>query len=191
MEDVTPSRYNNEEVVLASPRFLEPKVPKSRRIPPLTQSEAVPNARENILKLKPRIPSKLAQSSRAYQSLPFISETAAKRGSGTQAAVEIAPSSAVGIQQIGRTTFTIIEDWSMTTLTATFETMEVDSNKAGAVFARGLGASGTSRTHRYEPFDEWSKHVPLSVTALLQKIEADDDFAGQAFESGLDNYTKI
>lgn len=194
LEDVTPSRNKNEEFALAGPRFPQMELPKIQRIPPLTQSEALRKAREKLLKYKPRNPSKLIQSSRAYQSPPPISEAAAKRGSGPQAAVELEPSTAVDLELTGRTNFTAFEDWCKTSplaVTAALETMEVDSNIAGDAFARGLGDTGTSRTNCYAAFDEWSKTAPPTVTAVLEKMEVDSDFAGQAFQSGLDNYTKF
>ncbi len=164
-----------------------------QRIPPLTQSEALRKAREKLSKYKPRNPSKLIHSSRAYQSPPSISETAAKRGSGPQAAVEIEPSTAVGLKQTGRTNFTAFEDWCKTAplaVTAALETMEVDSKIAGDAFERGLGHMGTSRTNRYVAFEEWSKTAPPTVTTVLENMEVDANLAGQAFQSGLDNYTK-
>lgn len=179
LEDKTPSRN---------------KLPEIRRVPPLTQSEALRKAREKLLKYKPRNPSKLIQSSRAYQSPPPISEAAAKRDSGPQAAIELEPSTAVGVELTGHTNFTAFEDWCKTAplaVTAALETMEVDSNIAGDAFARGLGDTGTSRTTRYAAFDEWSKTAPPIVTAVLENMEVDSDLAGQAFQSGLDNYTKF
>lgn len=165
-----------------------------QRVPLLTQSEALRKAREKLLKYKPRNPSKLIQSSRAYQSPHSISETAAKRGSGPQAAVEAEPSTPVDLQPTGHTSFTAFEDWCKTApraVTAALETMEVDSNIAGDAFARGLGDTGTSRTNRYAAFEEWSKTAPSTVTAVLENMEVDSDIAGQAFQSGLDNYTKF
>lgn len=147
LEDVTPSRNNNEEFALASTRLLEVKVPKIQRVPLPTQSEAFRKAREKVLKFKPRNPSKLIHSSRAYQSPPSINETAAKRGSGPQTDVEMELSTPVGIQLTFCTTFTVFEDWCKT--------------------------------------------APPAVTAALKKMEVDDDSAGQVFETGLENYTKI
>lgn len=193
LEDMTPFRNNNGESALANPRFLQLKLPKPQRIPPLTQSEALRKAREKLLKHKPRNPSKLIQSSRAYPSPPSRSEGVAKRDSSPLAAAVLESSTAVDLELTGPANFTAFKDWRKTAslaVTAALETMEVDSNVAGNAFARGLEDTGTGRTNRYTAFKEWSKTAPPTVIAVVENTEIDSNFAGQAFKSGLDYCTE-
>lgn len=166
------------------------KLPKPQRIRPLTQSEALRKAREGLLKHKPRNPSKLIQSSNAYPSPASLGEAVAKRGPGPQAAAELEPSTTVNLEQTSRTIFTAFKDWCKTAppaAAAALESMEVDSNVAGNVFARGLENNRTGLTNRYTAFEDWSKTAPPTVTAVLENMEVDSNFAGQAFKFGLDN----
>ena len=187
LEDMTTSRNSNGEFALANPRFLQLKLPKPQRIPPLTQSEALRKAREGLLKHKPRNPSKLIQSSSAYSSPASLSEAAV---TGPQGAAKLEPSTTVNLEQTSRTIFTAFKDWCKTAppaVAAALESMEVDSNVAGNEFARGLENNGTGLTNRYTAFEEWSKTAPPTVTAVLENMEVDSNYAGQAFKSGLDN----
>ena len=201
LEDVTTSRNNNEESALDSSGFLELKVPSSRQVSPPTQSEAVRKAREKLQKFKPRNPSRLIQSSRAYPSPPSIGEAAAQRGPapGPQASVEVEPTAAADPEPIGRistTSFNAYEEWRQTAppaVTAALDKMEVDNNMAGAMFERGLGDPETEtseRANRYNAFEEWSRTASPTVLAVLDKMEVDDEIAGQVFESGLDKSTE-
>ena len=194
LKDMKPSRTNNEEFALANPRLLQLKPPKPLQIPPLTRSEALQKAREKLQKHKPRNPSGLSHSSRAYPSPPALSETAYKGDSGRQAAEELEPSTAVDPEPTGRTNFTTYVNWCKTAppaVTAALETMEVDSNIAGEAFARVLEDTGAGRTNRFTTFEEWSKTAPPAVTAVLENMQVDSNLAGQAFKFGLDNFTKL
>lgn len=123
LENTTPSRANNEGVVLAQHRNPPSKIPVPQ------QYEALRKARAKALRYKPRNPSRLYQSSRAYPSPPVPSEAA-------------------------------------------------------------LGNHGGERMDPYNSFAEWVKTASAAVTAALENMDVDSNFAGQAFKSGFDNFTE-
>ena len=128
LEDITPSRINSGD---ASPGYRPSKLPEPQRILRPSQQEAVRKARAKVLQYKPRNPSRLCQSSRAYPSPPPADRP--------HAATE--PSPAVNPEVIGRTNFAGFEEWSRTAspaVASALEDMEIDSNLAGLAFMSGL-----------------------------------------------------
>ena len=192
LKDATTSQNNNQEPAVSSPR--------SRQFSPLTQSEALRKARERLQKFKPRNPSRLIQSSRAYPSPPSIvtGEPAAQTGPGPQAPVEVESTANADPQPTGQTTsFNAYEEWRQTappSVTAVVDKMEVDDSMAGAVFERGLGDPDSETSEhiiRYNAFEEWSRAASPTVLAVLETMEVvDNEIAGQAFESCLDKSTE-
>lgn len=133
--DITTSRNNSGDVVLASPRYRPSNLPDPQQILQPSQQEALRKARAKVLQHKPRNPSRLSQSSRAYQSPP----PADKHNSGLPAALE----------------------------------------------DPGVGRAN------YNAFREWSRTASPAVASAVENMEVDSNFAGQAFMSGLDNFTKV
>lgn len=130
-----------------------------------SESEALRKAREKSPKYRPRKPSSLSHSIKAYPSPPRASE---------------------------RTKFTAFEDWCKTAppaAVAAIEQMEVDSNMAGnAVEAALLENPGPDRACQHTAYEEWCRTAPPAVTAVLEHMEIDSNIAGQAFMSGLDKF---
>ena len=133
--DITTSRNNSGDVMLASPRYRPSNLPDPQQILRPSQQEALRKARAKVLQHKPRNPSRLSQSSRAYQSPP----PADKHDSGPPAALE----------------------------------------------DPGVGRAN------YNAFREWSRTASPAVASAVENMEVDSNFAGQAFMSGLDNFTKV
>lgn len=112
-------------------------LPRPQLVPLPTQAEALRKARAKFLKHKPRIPSRLSHSTRAYPSPPFPGETG-RHQSGHNANPPILGAN-----------FTAFADWCTTAppaVVAALETMEVDPNIAGNAFARGLEGAGAGHT---------------------------------------------
>ena len=195
MDNITPSRTSNGEYEEVTRRY-RPSMPSDpEQIFRPSEYPALRNAREKArekaLQHKPRNPSRLSQSSRAYQSLspPDASKAADKPDSGPQE-VEKA-SNTVHTEAADAPKFTAYEDWRKTapsSVTAALDKMEVDSDLAGHAFAKGLEDTGAGHTKRFTAYEEWSKTAPPTVTAVLKSMEVDSNFAGQAFKSGLNNF---
>ena len=123
MENMIPSRITSGEFAAANQQY-RPSKPSDPQ-----QILALRKAREKALRYKPRNPSRLRQSSRAYPSPPVAD---------TQPQVV---EKAVNPEAAGATRFAAYEDWRKTAppaVTAVLETMEVDSNFAGQAFKSGL-----------------------------------------------------
>ena len=191
MDNMTPSRSSDGEFKAVNRRY-RPSIPSDpQQIFRPSEYSALRKARDKALQNKPRNPSRLSQSSRAYQSPspPDASKAAEKPGPGPQE-VEKA-SNAVHTEAADAPKFTAYEDWRKTapsSVTAALDKMEVDSDLAGHAFARGLEDTGAGRTKRFTAYEEWSKTAPPTVTTVLETMEVESDFAGQAFKSGLDNF---
>ena len=123
METMIPSGITSGEFAAANQNY-RPSKPSDPQ-----QILALRKAREKALRYKPRNPSRLRQSSRAYPSPP-VADT------GPQVVEK-----AVNPEAAGATRFAAYEDWRKTAppaVTAVLETMEVDSNFAGQAFKSEL-----------------------------------------------------
>ncbi|MCJ1344270.1 hypothetical protein MMC31_002473 [Peltigera leucophlebia] len=132
LDDITPSRARNEEFASPNTSLPPPMLPKPQQVSLSIQVEALQKARAKFLKHKPRIPSRLSQSTRAYPSPPV---PANRRQSGPESVATSNP------LQAGGANFTAFEEWSKTAslaVTSAIENMEVDSILAGQAFMSGL-----------------------------------------------------
>lgn len=165
LEGIALSRTNNGGFVVGGP-----SKPLQTLRP--SESEALRKAREKSQKYRPRKPSRLSHSIKAYPSPPRASERQSD------------PS--------GRTKFTAFEDWCKTAppaAIAAIEQMDVDSNMAGnAVEAALLENPGPGRACQHTAYEEWCRTAPPTVTAALEHMEVDSNIAGRAFMSGLDKF---
>lgn len=171
LEGVAPSCANNGGLVSGGPS----KLPKPHKTLRPAEAEALRKARENSQKHKPRKPSGLRHSIKAYPSPPVAS----KRRS---------PEPSPAIRKFNR-----FEDWSKTAspaVTAAIEKMEVDSNMAGKAVDQALENAGSGRATQHTAYEEWCRTAPPAVVAVLEDMEVDSNMAGQAFMSGLDKFTE-
>lgn len=192
--DITPSRANNGGVVLGGP---------SRPFPTLrpAESEALRKAQENSQKHRPRKPSRLSHSTKAYSSPPSANKRqspppppsnpgdAEKRQPQRQAAGKPSTTGPSGHS----TKFTAFEDWCKTAppaVTAAVEQMEFDSTMAGNAVEKALENRGTGRAIQHTAYEQWCRTASPAVTAVLDYMEVDSNIAGQAFMSGLDKFTE-
>ena len=109
MENMTPSRTNNGELAAAIQRYQPSKPSNPQQIFRPSEYPALQKAREKALKHKPRNPSRLSQSSRAYPSPP----KAANKPDSVPQEVEKA-STAANPGAAGATKFIAYEDWRKT-----------------------------------------------------------------------------
>ena len=164
---------------------------------------ALRKARENSQKHKPRKPSRLRYSTKAYPSPPFAKERqsepcpplpagAEKRQPRHQAAAR--PSTPANLEPSGHISrFTAYEDWrkmASPAVLAAVEKMEVYSDLAGNAVEEALEDPGPGCASQHTAYEEWCRTAPPAVVAALKNMEVDDNMAGQAFVSGLDKFTE-
>ena len=68
---------------------------------------------------------------------------------------------------------------------------ETNKRKFRPEAAVSSNAGQAGRTNQYTSFDEWSRTAPPAVIAVLENMEVGSNFAGRAFESGLDNFNDL
>lgn len=164
-EGIAPSLANNGVIVVGGSN-------KRRQTLRPSESEALRKAREKSQKYKPRKPSRLNHSIKAYLSPPGASERQRQPSGGTR--------------------FTAFEDWCQTAppaAVAVAKQMEVDQKMAGNVVeAALLEDSGPGRAFQPTAYEEWYRTAPPAVTAILDRMEVDSNITGQVFQSGLDKF---
>ena len=166
LKEISPSRTSSGGIGFEGPR-------KPHQMLRPAESEALRKAREKYQKHKPRKPSRLSHSIKAFPSPSPTTER------------QPGPS--------GRTRFSAFEDWCKTAppaVTAAIEKMEVDSIMAGNAVEAALQNRGLGHTNNHTAYGEWRRTAPPAVTAVLEQMEVDPNTAGQAFMSGLDKFTK-
>ena len=197
---VAPSRENNGGLAFAGPS----KLPKPHQTLRPAEAEALRKARENSQKHKPRKPSGLRHSIKAYPSPPLASKRrspelsphfpgdAEKRQPRHQAAAK--PFTSANLEPSGHIRkFNAFEDWCKTAspaVTAAIEKMEVDSNMAGKAVEQALENPRPGRATQHTAYKDWCRTAPPAVLAVLEDMEVDSNLAGQAFMSGLDKFTE-
>ena len=164
-EGIAPSRANDGGLVVGAPS-------KPRQTLRASDSEALRKAREKSQKYKPRKPSRLRHSIKAYPSPAGASERQSEPSGGTR--------------------FTAFEDWCRTAppaAVAAVKQMEVDFTMAGNVVeAALLEDPGPGRAFQPTAYEDWYQTASPAVTAILDCMEVDENMTGQAFVSGLDKF---
>ena len=186
--NMTPSRTSNGECAAVIRRYRPSKPSDPLQIFRPSEYSALRKAREKALEHKPHNPSRLSQSSRAYQipSPPVSSKAADKPDSGPQ---EVEKASTVHPEVAGATKITADEDFiAPSSVTTALDKIEVDSNLASYAFAIGPEDIRAGRIKRFTAYEEWSTTASPTVTAVLETMEVDSNFASQAFTAGLDNF---
>lgn len=193
LEDIAPPRAKNGGLVAGGPKRLRP-----------AEVEALRKARENSQKHKPRKPSRLCYSSKAYPSPPVAASRrqsepspplpgdTEKRQPRHQAAIK--PSTSANLEPSGHIRkFTAFEGWckkASPAVIAAIEEMEVDSNMAGNAVEKALENAGPDNATQHTVYEEWCRTAPPAVVAALEHMGVDSNIAGQAFMSGLNKFTE-
>lgn len=163
LEGIAPSRANN-----GGPVVVGPSKPRQTLRP--SESETLRKAREKSQKYKPRKPSRLRHTIKAYPSPTGASERQSEPSGGTR--------------------LTTFEDWcrmAPPAAVAAVKQMEVDFKMAGNVVeAALLEDPGPGQAFQPTAYEDWYQTASSAVTAILDRMEVDDNMTGQAFVSGLD-----